>query len=319
VKIFINLLLLTMALSIAHAESISQIKTKMGVLSLSKKSLKEEYIWNIKLDNKVIAELNNEIYPPSSPSFMTALGNGPSSYNLPKGIIDKVSLVDSENELMVAIDMPTGGNACDGAFVSVFYIKKNGSFKLVNVPGDECTVVNKITVQENKMILYVAGIKKPLVYEDGGLKTLAVSAPPEAPVYKNEGAAKKAFECLKLDRENCPYFTEVYNNDSDFRNSLQDSLKKSGFAIFEGNLEDPMTPITIGGESFIYGNVLNKYTDEKIEVLYSLQRKISVGLYYQEYDKGNFFGNPSTKEQQVLKDINSGKAASEGPYPIVVN
>ncbi len=308
-----------------NAEDITQLKTSLGVLSISKKDLKSEVddTWVIKLDDKPIVDYKN--LGEFTPSFITELGNGVESFDPPKGVSNKVVVVDIEGELMAGISRAKGGNACDGGYVSVFYFNKNGQSNLLEVPGGECAVVNRISMQDNKLVLQVAGLKTPLVYESGALKTLEIPAEPAKPDYKNSHASKKAFDCVTQTRADCPYFTNVYNGDLDFRNSLLDALKKSGFAIFEWDLEVPMTPIIIGGESFIYGQAWTKFTDERVEVLYSLKSKISVGLYYQEYDKGRFFGNPSTKEQQVLKDISEhsgknpiGKAASEGPFPVVV-
>lgn len=319
-------------MSTASAERIYQINTSLGLLSLSKKNLKEELeeTWVVKLDNKTITEFIKQL---DAVSFMTMLGNGEEFYSLPKGVSDKVAIVDSEGELMAAIVQSSHGNACNGGSVSVFFFQKSGASKLLEVPGGECTVVNKITVQGKKLILDVAEFAKPLVFESGQLKTLAVPAPPVKMVYEDLNAAEKAFKCVKEAREECPYFSEVYKGDAGFRESLDSALKESGFTnpvLGDDSMESPTTPIVISGEPYIYDDTWRKFSDnpgsDKIEVLYSLQKKRAVGLFYvEDSEKGKWFGNPTDLEKRVLDEAKShsgsnpiGKAVSEGPYPVIV-
>lgn len=224
-----------------------------------------------------------------------------------------------------------GHNAYDTIFVA--FLKTGGAFKSLDVPGG-CTLVNKASAEGKKLILDVAEFAKPLVFESGELKTLAVPAPPVKPVYKDFNAAEKAFKCVKEAREECPYFRDVYQGDSGFRESLVASLKEAGFtnSVLGDDSSDSYTaPILIDGESYIYGTTERKFSEnpgsDRIEVLYSLQSKRAVGLFYVEYyEKGKWFGNPTAKELQILisaqKDGPIRRAVYgngyEGLYPIIV-
>ena len=63
-----------------------------------------------------------------------------------------------------------------GIFVA--FIKKNGAFKSLDVPTDGFSVVNKVSVEGKKLVLDVEEFAKPLVFESGDLKYLAVPASP---------------------------------------------------------------------------------------------------------------------------------------------
>jgi hypothetical protein len=313
----------------AHAKNLYQIKTSQGVLSLSKKNLSFDSPWVIKLDNKKITEFEN--FGQFEPSFMTKLGNSEAFYKLPENVIDELAFVDSEGEIMVAIDESVQGNHCDGTFVAIFFYKKNSLGKLIDL--GECTHVNEISVENKKLILNVVEYKKPLVYESGNLKNLAVPAASVEPEYKDLNAAEKALKCVKADRGECPYFSEVYKGDSGFRESLDAALKTAGFTnpvLGDDSMDSPSTPIIISGESYIYDDTWRKFSEspgsDRVEVLYSLQQKRAVGLFYvEDSEKGKWFGNPTDLEKRVLDEAKNhsgsnpiGKAVSEGPYPVIV-
>lgn len=173
-----------------------------------------------------------------------------------------------------------------------------------------------------------------ILKKNGEVKTgcMVDGSPCEAELYLLEPpqltSATKAFGCVK--QADCPYFDALYNGDSNFKNAILKSLKKSRLPMFEWNMTSPLIPIVIDSKSFIYGDPYNKQTDRKLTVLYSLDKKTAVGIYYydrnKEDGKGTYFGNPSIKEQQVLRDIEYrggvnpiGAAAGNGQFPIIVN
>lgn len=156
-----------------------------------------------------------------------------------------------------------------------------------------------------------------------------VNSAPEKPA-----SAKIAFKCVTSTEQSslveCLDLGYVYEGDSDFRNAIINSLKKSKLPAFKFDSTGLVRPIVIHGESFIYGSAWSNDTSHKVEidVLYSLKRNIALGQYHKDYDSEHgkliFFGNPSTNEQQVLRDINNmgnpiGDAAMSSEYPIIVN
>lgn len=306
-------------MSNAYAENIYQIKTSVGTISLAKKSLKEDDpIWTVKLDKKILREFEQQDL---GPHFLSNSENKP-------------VLVDHDGEVMAIVVEDFSGSACgESTYQAIFlvYITKNGIFKYLNIPTDGCTVVNETSVNGKKLEINLKEFAKPLVFESGELKTLAIPAPPVETVYKDSDAARKAFLCVKKARDDCPFFSEVYEGDLNFRNGLQVSFKEAGLSIPKWDMDGSMTPIVIEGESYIYGNAAIKLSLEpgrnSVEVLYSLQRKHSVGLYYvEDYDIGKWFGSPTEKEKKVLIDARdqsgknpTGASISKGPFPIMVD
>ncbi len=321
----------------AHAKDLYQIETSQGTLSLAKKKLSEaDSTWAVKLDKKILWEFESEGI--SKPYFMTVTGNGSDAYDQSGNSTNsKAAILDFQSEIMAIVVKDFMGNACGGNggydLIFVAYLKADGTFKHLDVPTDGCTIVNKASTDGKKLILAVAEYAKPLVFESGQLKTLAVPAPPIKTVYEDLNASEKAFKCVKEARGECPYFSEVYKGDAGFRESLDSALKESGFTnpvLGDDSMDSSSTPIIISGEPYIYDDTWRKFSEspgsDRIEVLYSLQQKRAVGLFYvEDSEKGKWFGNPTDLEKRVLDEAKNlsgsnpiGKAVSEGPYPVIV-
>ncbi|MBA4390645.1 MAG: hypothetical protein C0399_06890 [Syntrophus sp. (in: bacteria)] len=121
-------------------------------------------------------------------------------------------------------------------------------------------------------------------------------------------SAKTAFTCTKSEFD-CPFFSDIYANDTGFRKSFVDALKSARISqpswIPDGT-QSPLVPVTVADKTYLKGFICEPHNCERHQVifLYFESQKQTIGKYVHENGDPIWFGNPTRLEREKLNNDN---------------
>jgi hypothetical protein len=243
-KFIISISLLLMA-SIAFA-STQLVETSLGKLSITKKSLSEDGIWVIRINNEIIREIESD--------HADFLGIEPKLEQSNGNKETPIAKIDTGEAVSVFVNASADGSGADFGQPFVLFIKKDGSTKMIDIPNDGYTV-EKIEITGKQALIHIEDHKSPLRYEDGAFHTLAVLD--KAPKIKTNKS------------------TPVFEADNEKPIELSGVISKNKTGSYHLVLDLPITVKVIGCDEYCYEpyNDVDIYDEQKKSLISSMLGK----------------------------------------------
>jgi hypothetical protein len=115
--------------------------------------------------------------------------------------------------------------------------------------------------------------------------------------------AKTALTCT----EDCPYFSDIYAGDAEFRKSFLTALKWATICKPEwvpDGVQTPMEPIAIGEATYLASTICEPHNcQHHIGFLYLESQKRTVGKYDAESGNSIWFGKPNGLERKEITNL----------------
>jgi hypothetical protein len=125
---------------------------------------------------------------------------------------------------------------------------------------------------------------------------------------RGKSNAKTALKCAEKNSE-CPYFSDIYAGDAEFRKSFIDSLSSATIPIpnwILNGTESPCLPVNVAGKTYLKGSICQPHNClyHQVIFLYLESQKRTIGKYVRENDAPIWFGNPTRLEREKVDETN---------------